>query len=102
MCGLPPAVGKEEGAREARSRGRLGVPLRLSCKWYRKWGKRPESYFCRLEGTDYSYEMRSLLYLLDDFPRFQRCHVVAGVSRGQGDVMRRYGVHIWQETRRLS
>jgi hypothetical protein len=30
-------------------------PFRLSWERYRKWGKHPESYICRPEGTDYSY-----------------------------------------------
>jgi hypothetical protein len=55
MCGLPLAVGKEEGAREVQGWGRLGVPLYIELRTVQKVEKHPKSYFCRLEGTHYSY-----------------------------------------------
>jgi hypothetical protein len=48
-------VGEEEGAQEVRGWGRLGVPLYIELRTVQIVEKHPGSYFCRPEGTDYSY-----------------------------------------------
>jgi hypothetical protein len=72
-------------------------PFRLSESYTVSGENTPEANSAGWKVLPTPTKCAPFLYL-NDLPCFQRCHAGRRCFQGAGNVMRCFGVHIWQET----